>query len=299
MGFRFPDLIVESIIRDGLERVKADNTLLDDVFEDLTAAYADRKYGSAEIDKIKTLINEKNIAVVHSFHEGAAKSPCYSIQLGMDGENKQEARLGDLDEELQEQIVDPVKLDALKRVDNLIPTAYDPLTGKVSVPDTADMSMVRKMFIYEDGAGTEFEVLSGISNTPGNKFFFIAKDASPDIVNEGFIRTFLDFTQIEIRGVTHDVKIMLGVHTKEALLTKYLYTLLKYFILSRKDDIIKRGFFLASLSGSDFTRDLVYEGDMVFNRFLTVSGKVEDMWRSDDVELIDSVVINATAVDEC
>ena len=33
-----------------------------------------------------------------------------------------------------------------------------------------------------------------------------------------------------------------------------------------------------SFSGSDFTRNLQYKGDIVFNRFLTISGRIEDNW---------------------
>lgn len=299
MGMMLPDLIIETTIRDGLEWLADNPDRIDGIFAELLQGYASRKYGQTEIDRIKTFLAKKNIAVVHSFHEAAAKSPCYSIQLASESEAKDRAHLGDFEEDVQVDLTEPADLDALKKVDALTPTAYDTITGKVSVPDSADMSLVNAGYIYEDGSGIEFEVLPGVSNVDGNKFFFIGKGLDPDIANPGFIRTFLDYTQHEVRGITTRTSILIGVHSKEALLTKYMYALLKYILESRKDDLIKRCFVNSTFTGSDFTRDMRYEGDMVFTRFYTITGEVDDSWRTDDIELIDSVEIDATPIDDC
>lgn len=298
MSFAFPELVIESIIRDGLEDIKANPEFLDDVFGEFTKAYATRKYGSGEIDKIKTLIAAKNIAVVHSFHSAAAKAPSFSIQLGFDREDRRTDHLDDYADLQTTTITDATRLELLKKATNVIPTAYDSATGRVSIPDSVDLSPVYVNFIFEDGSGSIFTIISGISNTPGDKFFFIEPGQVVDLVNPGEIRSFLTEDQYEVRSILNEVRILIGVHTKDALLTKYLYILLKYFLLSRKADAIKRCFDRMVLEGSDFTRDMQYEGDMVFSRFLTVSGYTQDVWRSDQVTLIDSVDIDAIPVDD-
>lgn len=296
MSFAFPELVIESVIRDGLEDIKANPEFLEDVFGEFTKPYATRKYGSAEIDKLKALIDRKNIAVVHSFHEAVAKSPCYSIQLGMESEDRRTTHLDDFEEDLRVPITDAERLGLLVKVSDLTPTAYDPVSGKVSVDDSVNLANVYKGFLYEDGAGTIHVVQSGISNVPGDRFFFVLPESTVDISLPGEIRSFLDEDQFEIRSVTSEVRIMVGVHTKDALLTKYLYILLKYILLSRKKDVIRRCFARMSLEGSDFTRDLKYEGDMVYTRFLTIRGFVDDVWRSDQVNLIDSIDVDPTPV---
>lgn len=298
MGIIMPDLIIETTIRDGLAYLQQNPTVIDDIFSEFTKGYASRKYGQAEITKIKTMIQTKNIAVVHSFHEAAAKSPCYSIQLGSEAEAKERAHLSDFEADVMEDITDQDQLDELTKVENLIPTAYDPVSGKVSVDDSVDMSNVHPAYLYVDGDGIEFEIRPGISNVTGNKFFFIQKNADVNIVDEGLIKSFLSYTQHEEKGDTSQVNILIGVHTKDALLTKYLYAIVKYIMKSRKQDLIKRCFVNSTFQGSDFTRDLRYEGDMVFTRFFTISGQVDDTWRSDDVDLIDFVEIDATPI-EC
>lgn len=297
MSIVLPDLIIETTIRDGLAYLKQNLNVVDDIFGEMLKGYANRKYGQAEIDRIKTYLTTKNIAIVHSFHEAVAKSPCFSIQLGNENEAKERAHLSDHEYDVQEDITDSGALAALVKVSNLIPTSYDSLTGMVRVSDLVDLSPIHPAYLYLDGNNTEFEVLPGISNDPGNKFFFIARNMSPNITDPGLIKTFLSYTQHEEKGDSSAVSILVGCHSKEALLTKYLYVIVKYIMKSRKRDLIQRAFTNSSFQGSDFTKDLKYEGDQVFTRFFTISGQVEDSWRSDNVDLIDNVEIDGTPID--
>lgn len=297
MGISFPDLIIETTIRDGLEYLKNNPDVLDDVFSDLTKGYAARKYGQAEIDRIKTVVQSKNIAVVHSFHEAAAKSPCFSIQLGSENEAKDRAHLSDHEYDVQEEITDQDELDDLVRVPPFTPTDYDPFSGKVSVDDAVDLSPINPGYLFVDADDNEFEIRRGFSNVAGNKFFFIEKFSTPNIADDGLIKSFLNMTQHEEKGDSSAVSVLVGCHAKDALLTKYLYTILKYIMKSRKRDLIQRAFTNSSFQGSDFTKDLRYEGDQVFTRFFTISGQTEDSWRSDNVDLIDNVVVEATPGD--
>lgn len=289
-----PELIIESVIRDGLEFLRQNPSRVDDIFVELTKAYASRKYGQAEVEKIKTLILNRNIAVVHSFHEAASKTPCYSLQLGSESEAKERAHLGDFEEDTTVEIEDE---STLVRVSPFEPTSYSQQTGQVKVDDTVNLDSIGPGFIFVDGDGDEFEVQEGMSNDAGGKFFFLERGLEPNILAPCFIKTFLNYTQFETKGETSQVNIMIGVHSKEALMTKYLYAILKYILFSRKSDLIKRSFVNSSFQGSDFSRDFKYEGDMIFTRFLTAMGQVDDSWRSDDVELIDRIFVEASPDD--
>lgn len=297
IGFKSPELILESIIRDGFQNVAADPTIIDYVFNELTRTYNAVKYGQPEIVKIKALI-AKDIAVVYSYAEVDSHSPCYSIMLGGDDEDKKRAHLGDYYEFVTEPITDPIQLAALIKVDNMLVTGYDPLTGFVSVDDTVDLTPAYKTLLYIDSIGTSHDLTGGIDNTPGQKGFFIGKDETVDFsLPNGQLKQFFTENQFEVRGLTSDVKLVIGVHSKNVLTTKWLYILLKYFIFSRKTDMISRGLYVSSYNGSDFIRDTEFQGDMVYTRFLTVSGKVDDTWRADQVDLIDQVIIQGTPGD--
>lgn len=296
-GFILPELIVESLIRDGIQNVRNDPTIIDSVFAQLTRAYNSRKYGETEITKIKALL-QKEIAVMFSYHEVDAKVPCFSIMIGSDTEHKPRAHLSDDYESFDEQIVDAAELEALHRVDNMHVLSFDPLSGKVTVDDLTNLSPVYKGMIYVDSIGTEHDILGGINNTPGDKSFFIGKLDEVDFsTSTGIIKSSLNYERYELKGVTGDVQLVIGAHSKDALTTKYLYILLKYFLLSRKKDMIKRCMYLSTYSGSDFNRDSQHVGDQVFTRFLTLSAKIDDTWRSDQVILIDNIEVTAIPIE--
>lgn len=298
MSFIIPELIVESLIRDGLLNVKNKPEIIDDVFSQLTKGYA-RKYGETELAKIKAFL-QKEIAVVYSYSQVDHQKNTISIMVGSDNEDRGRDRLGDYESSVEEQIADPEELEALHRVENITVTGYNPTTGQMTVADSTDLSQVYKGLIFVDNGDREFPILGGINNTPGEKGFFIMKQADELDTTDpagNLIKSSLDYRQYEVKGITSDVTLVLGVHSKDVLTTKYLYVLLKYFLLSRKPDMIKRGLMVATLSGSDFHRDSQFAGDQVYVRFLTITGKVEDTWRSDQVQLIDNVEIDCEPVE--
>jgi hypothetical protein len=291
MSFTMPDLVIESILREGFIALKRNPDLIDDVFASLTRSYASKKYGEKELQRIKDMISKRDWGFVHSFGEVESNVPCVSIQLGNESEDRGLAHLEDFDESVTEDIVDPEELAELVRVSNIQPDSYDPISGTVYVPDSVNLTQVHVNLLYVDAAGTEHVILGGIDNTNGQKQFVVAKNSEVDISDEGEIKSSIDYKQYEVRGVHNDVQILLGIHTKDALMTKYIYILVKYFLLARKKALIERCFIASSYQGSDFTRNLKYEGDIVFTRFLTVSGKVQDTFRSDQEDIFDNVEV--------
>lgn len=297
MSFQLPDIIIESVIRDGLEDLRRNPQHIDDIFGSLTRSYASKKYGIAELNKIKELIQKKDIAVVHSFHEVSARLPCFSIQLTSDVEDRATAHLDDFEGDELVDLADPDELAALVKVSGITIDSYDPLSGEIKVPDAVDLSQTHVNLLFVDSAGVEHTIVGGIDNTAGQKKFFVAEGSDVTTTGTGEIKSSIDYKQYEVRGVLSNANMLIGVHSQEALLTKYLYMLLKYFLLSRKADLEARCYIVSSYQGSDFTRNLDYQGDVVYDRFLTVTGKVEDSWRSDQVQLVDHVIVT-TKVDK-
>ncbi len=287
--FLLPDLIVESVIRDGLAVLFNNPDQIDRIFSSLKYTYNQRKYGTTELDRIKNLILKEEINVVHSFNEVQASLPCFSIQLGTDVEDQRLAHLDDFQADVRETMTDPDELANLIRLDNIVPIAYDEKSGQLSLVDETDLVNIYPNLILVDAAGNEFKILPGMSNTTGNKFITIEKHQTPDLTDFLLIKSSINFKQFEVRSVVSNVNLMIGVHSKNTLTTKYLYILLKYFMLKHKQTLIKRGLMVATYQGSDFTKNMEYHGDMVYNRFLNISGKIQESWAGDDGEIIDNV----------
>ena len=96
----------------------------------------------------------------------------------------------------------------------------------------------------------------------------------------------------DINTIHANATINVGIHTKEQLVTKYLYHVVKYAILSNKEELIRQNFIIATFKGSDFSRDAGWQGDHVYTRFLNISGKTEDSWVN-----IDEIVADVQQID--
>jgi len=292
MTFRMPELIIESIVRDGLDNARRDLSIIDDVFGDFTRAYCAKKYGVSEIDKIKSIVSKKELNIVHSFNLVHANLPCVSIQLADDRESTENAHLGNYVGVRVNPYTTPEQLASLVVVGDIPPYSYNTLTGIVQVADSVNLSRVHTNLLFKDVDGNEFPILGGIVNTLGSKQFIIDMGAAPNTGAGASIQSSIDYDKYLVNGNVEDTQLIVGVHTKEPLLTKYLYTLIKYFTLSRRADLLERGLNLNTYSGSDFSRDTQYAADEVFTRFLHIRGLVQHSWRHDKVQLIDNVEIN-------
>ena len=294
LSFNMPDLIVESVLRDGFAVLKRHPELIDKIFVSLTYSYNQEKYGQKEIQRIKDQIIKKDWSFVQSFGMVEANLPCVSIQLGSENEAKELAHLEDFEGQVNEPITDPDQLAKLIIINNITPESMDPVSGTVYVADSVDLSAAHINLIFVDASGIEYTIVGGINNTAGSKQFMVPEGSFVDISGPGYIKSAIDFINYATRGVHSEVQLLLGVHTKDALLTKYFYVLVKYFLIARKKSLIDRNFICSSYQGSDFTRNLKYEADIVYTRFLTLTGKVQDSFSSELDAIFDSIDVTIT-----
>lgn len=285
MAFILSELVIESTIREGLANVRQDESIINDVFGQLLSLPVSPKYGEKELNKIKKLIKEP-LPIVHSYMPVESKVPCISIQLLSAAEREDHASMEDFYDDVTRPMTDE-ELEAEVIVNSVTIDSYDPQTGIVSINDSTNLSNVHINHVLEDANGLEFSILGGVDNTTGQKQFYIQKQADLETSQPAKIKTIFETIQYEQKINVENETILIGVHTKEPLLTKYLYTLIKYFILSRKQDLVSRCFTLATYEGSDFTRNMEYQSDHVYTRYITVRGRIENEWRADQVIPID------------
>lgn len=286
--FTLSDLIIESTIREGLQNIRNDLEIVDEVFEQLKTLPISPKYGEDEIAKIKNFITTTPISIVHSFHIVESNIPCISIQLLSASEYVDRSVLDDFADDVTRDMTQD-ELDEQIITSPVLILDYDVNSGIVEIEDATDLSEVHINHLLEDSDGNTFRIEGGVDDTPGQKQIIIQKQAELNTTGPALIKTIFNKVQFEERTNTEKETLLIGIHTKESKLTKYLYTLLKYIIESRKLDLIRRNFKLATYEGSDFTRDMNYGSDVVFTRFLTVSGEIRNNWNADKVTPIDLI----------
>ena len=292
MGFPLADLVIESIIRDGFADIRRDPEIIEDVFAPLTMAYASKKYGESELEKIKDLVLKRQVSIVHAFNAVDAKIASISIQLASDVEVEREASMSNFRGLKDVEFTDPAKIAGKQVVGDITPTAYDSATGKLSLPDTVNLSAVTINQLYVDPDGAEFVILGGINNTVGQKQVLIDAGVTINLGAGGAINSSIFFDRYSTNITTEQFEVILGIHSTEPLITKYLYTLIKYITLSRKKDLCTRGIYLGTYKGSDFSRNTQYVGDQVYTRFFHLTGRIQPTWRQDKIQLIDNVQVN-------
>lgn len=291
MPFILPEMVVESILRDSLTACRnsldTENDQILDVFGELLAPHLSKSYGEAEINKIKELIkipNLKPLRIVHGYSLDDLKLPLISLNLASDQEVERLASLSDLKGSTDSSTA-PVVFVGTMSADS-----YDSLTGMVIV-NTAnpDLSAIRVGNVFVDGSGNEFPIVGAITNESGDKRFAIKKGVVGLNLVGCQIVSSLKFKRTETKAIRTAESVLINILTEDALTTKYLYILIKYFLNARRMDFLSRGMDLVTFSGSDFGRQERLPAN-VFVRSITVrSNCVEHSWDSGSVPLLDSI----------
>ena len=288
MGFILGDLVIESILRDGLEKIRKDHDILNNLFVHLSDPHIKRKYGSKEIEKIKTLFsnNAAPIAITHAMSPSAAKIGSYSVQLHSDKPTEDMESVGE--------ITGHRVVEAHKEKSPLVTMkSYDSATGKIEFDDDVDLSAVRPNHVVVQGEGKQMKkhrIKRAISNNIGRKFIFVDTGLSLDPSKDVEIRGATPRISTKVKGAYSTVGIKIGVHSKSLLVMKYLYTVLKYIIRANRLKIEDRGFLDPRIEGYDYedTKDEI-KGDIVFSRYITIFGDILESWDAESIEGIEDV----------
>jgi hypothetical protein len=281
IGFVLPDLILEHILREGFQVLRQNPQHVDVIMSFMKQDWVLKKYGQTEINKIKKVFSEKEFSIVHAFSDVVANAPCISIQLSSDVEMTNRSGYSDIKGKVVEGVgenqysgLDPITEESLVLVDLLVPSSYNPVTG-IMILGSGDMSSIQSGHIYRDASGNP-HTIQGVDENTFSLFFL--KNSDIDISNYGKIVSALNTRTFQTYTTREKQSLLLGMHSKNRLMALYLYTIVKYILHAKKRDLIKRGFDLPTMAGSDFTRDLDHMADIVHHRFLTVSGEVCENW---------------------
>lgn len=286
-GFPLTEFVLEGVIRDGLGELRANPDRLDDLFARFTEAQFNTQYGQTQINRLKTYIQNNQIKIVHAFAFQPSKMPCYSIQIISTSEDEDIQNLGN---------VYGLRLDDKNReviIPSVIPTTYNTTTGQLTLDPSTDLSIVCPNQIFVDQAGTDFKIMSGISNQSGNKFINIGKGKEPDLGGAGQIVSSIDFTAMNREMIRLREIVRLGVHASDDIhLAKYLYYVLYYILKSRQSSMIKRGVHLDRGIVNVFDRMEELQGENVFSRMFDLHCLTEFNWNQGEVAAADCFDVN-------
>lgn len=282
LGVPLSEWVLESVLRDGLNEIRVKPQILDGLFARLTQTHFNQQYGQPKIEELKTFFTTNQIRIVQALGQVPTSLPCLSIQMLQSTEDEGLQNMGNLFPEFDEDITPNTY------VEDVTPLTYDTVTGRLTVDNSVDLSVVCPGWIFEDAAGNTFIIGSGNSNLSGNKYINIGKGVEPDLSGNGKITSSINFKRTDRRMIRLRETINIGCHVKDKVhLVKYLYYIVQYILKSRQEALIKRGIHLDFGVGSVFDRDETFSNENVYSRYCQVNCLTEFVWNQEEVALID------------
>ena len=270
------DVLVKTMLEAAIADLRKNPWLLDDVFGGLAAdPLASLDYGFKEVEQAKKWFLNTNIFIFMQFRVDDPIFPCITIVHNSSAEMIERTSLGDnrLGGEIDPSFIRSVPQ---KVYSNFTPVAYDPVTGIVRLPANLDTEqMARGMFLVSQRSGHAYEIKKIKSDVQ----FVIATGVADDFTSVYIVPpTSLWNVERELSFLREVFQI--GAHTQsDPNQNIWLHQILWYSLLRYKEAYLEgRGFELSTLSSGPMERNPKFESDIVFSRYITLSGQQQIDW---------------------
>lgn len=281
-GIHQSDVIIRTALVAAIADMRANDWLLDYVFSSLPRDEQTFKdYGEKSVDKAKEWFLKTDIPVsmVPRIDEG--KWPRITVSLADSQEF--ENTLGDVHYE-------PVQFTSAGQwpalTDQFTPVSYDPQTGKIVLPAeiTSELIVVAGMHII-DHVGREHQIIG-----QDNDAVYIAAGTIVDL-RDAVIKGVKPTTAVHLESATFKETYHIGIHVgSEPVYLTWLHSIISFALLRYREALLEaRGFERSFITSSDFIKNDMFEGELVFSRYITIGGVVRNYWPKAVVKTIDSV----------
>jgi hypothetical protein len=272
----FGDLRIKAAVELGLEDIKKNPWLLDDILGDTIAnPYLRERYGS-QISSCKEWLANNRINILLSARDDKVEFPCITIELGTSNEKADMKHLGDLS-------VERVKLIP-NDINKPIPFVVKPVAGSnvfatgiftFSVP--VNLTQVAPgMILVDPSTGTGYVIQSVVSANQVN----LGPGYTLSAATYGIIPKYQHYEAIVGHTfMTEPYKIVCNAMDQNTLLWLHsitVYSLLRYRqVLLEKDGYAES---LISSSGMYPNADYSDSGQIIWSRDVNLTGQVENRW---------------------
>jgi hypothetical protein len=274
LGVFQSDIIIRSAIIEALADIEANPWLLRYAFASLANDPLTRTdYGEQEIERAKEWFLSTNVNVVMNLNTNEIKFPAVSITLMASNEVEGEGTLGDVHYKPQEDndyewptVVGPISPTAYSVTSGII--AFDPATIPDSVVLAQGMIVVTK-------TGVQYPILEVVDNA--------TVQIQPGIVTDlgGLtIKPSRPAFLTQLESTVYRETYAIGCHCdSEAVHLIYLHSVIVFALLRYKQALIEaRGFERTTLTSADLRRDEQMLPEMLYNRYIQISGTVRQAW---------------------
>ena len=270
-GIHQSDVIIRTALVQAIADLRANPWLLDFVFASLAQDDLTNKvYGQKEITRAKEWFQKTEIPVSMDYRLDSP--PAFFVSVGLVESVESENTLGDVHyvpAETQEG-------DWPALTGRFIPSAYDPATGIMTIPDAALNGLVLAPgMTVVTNIGKSYTITEVLENNR----FMIATGLNIDFANS-FIKSAkpLYINTIESASFRETYRIGCHVHGESSKLA-WLYSIVAFILLRYRQELLEaRSFERTSITTAPFTRDDNWGKENCWVRFINVTGYVRNYW---------------------
>ena len=277
------DLIVRRALVDGMEDIRSNPWLLDDVFAQCAQEGSLKdEFGYKEIKRARDWFTKTDIPVVMDNRADDLRTPCITVHLGQSQEKLNRASLSDegMDEDLDgTQTIEPGEVTGSPVIvaGPFTPATYDPVTGVVGLPDTVDTASVYAgQFVVDRHDGRAYEIAEVVDPT----HLRIAAGVTTADFDGAVVTPQFSVQKLRRQLTYFDEVYQLGLHVHgDPAQLLWLYSIAVFILLRYKQALLEgKGFELSTFSATDMIRNEAFESEKVFSRYISLSGVVQHDW---------------------
>lgn len=291
MGVFPGDVVIAETLRRGLEDLRKDIWLLDDIFGHFKNIESLKdKYGQKEIDAAKEWFTNNAIDVVMRYRVDKEEMPCVTIALGQSGEKDEMKHLGEESSEVETLMPSQTNKPIPYIVKSFTPESVSGLV--VKIPAGVSARAVRagmvlvdtnngNGFVIESVAGKEITLkeLADDQELTGNRFAIIPQ---------------FPFYRVRRKHSFFQESYQIGCHVHgDPAPLLWLHSIISYILLRYRESMLEGQCFAEStISSTDMVLNNDFStvgGDRVYSRYITLTGQVEHSWLSSPQRVIEAI----------
>lgn len=288
LGIFQSDLIIRSAIEKGLENLRAKPWLLDFVFASLpTDELTASRYGQKTVERAKEWFLANKVSVFMSTRTDKPVWPSISIKLA--SSNESENTLGDVHYEPRED--SDLQWPAL--YGPFEPVHYNPATGYLTLPDdVSDTLYLSYGQLIIDREGIIHPIEEVVDDQTVKIETGLRADFSGAVVKAQPPAFVAEVESLAFNEVYH-----VGCHVggEQEQLT-WLHSIVVFIFLAYKETLLEgRNFERTTIQSSDFMQNPAFDEEVVYSRYITISGSVRHVWPKSIKQKIVSTELDLTA----
>lgn len=284
------DVIITEMLQQGLEDIRQNPWLIDDVFSQFkTNPFLAKKYGEKEIQAAKDWFLSNKIEVLMKYRLDKDTFPSITVAVGSSSEKPEMRHLGDLSSCVENLVPSQINKPIPFILTPFVPESFDSIQGKLVIPSNIKPRAVRPYQILvnpDTGEGAVIEEVKG-------REVFIEPGLEINLSKAAVVPKY-QYYRVRREHTFFQEQISIGCHVHgDPASLLFLHSITLYLILRYREGLLEaKDFAESSVSSTDIVPNNNYGGpggELVFSRYINLTGQVENSWLKTPRRVIEAI----------